>query len=84
MPLDAVCQSDWGGNVNHGQASPKAPHGHYCVPILTNDQKVLGVFTLYLKHGMAQDKRQDQKQTLQWQQLPMLGSSLSPYLPRLA
>ncbi len=31
------------------------PHGHYCVPILSHDQKLLGVFTFYLDINHAKN-----------------------------
>jgi len=36
-----------------------APHGHYCVPIVSREQKVLGVITLYLKEGHCRDQREE-------------------------
>ena len=36
-----------------------APHGHYCVPIVSRGQKVLGVITLYLKEGHCRDQREE-------------------------
>ncbi|MFP7755617.1 ATP-binding protein [Thermodesulfobacteriota bacterium B35] len=38
-----------------------APHGHYCVPICAGDD-MLGVLTLYLRHGHAQSS--DEKEML--------------------
>lgn len=32
------------------------PHGHYCVPILTKDQELLGIFTLYTKEHATRQK----------------------------
>ncbi|OGR07266.1 MAG: hypothetical protein A2511_17070 [Deltaproteobacteria bacterium RIFOXYD12_FULL_50_9] len=32
------------------------PHGHYCIPILSADKKLLGVFTLYIKEGSWRDE----------------------------
>jgi PAS domain S-box-containing protein/putative nucleotidyltransferase with HDIG domain len=32
------------------------PHGHYCVPILSVNRRLVGVFTLYVKHGAVRDK----------------------------
>lgn len=32
------------------------PHGHYCVPILSVNNRLIGVFTLYVKHGSIRDK----------------------------
>jgi len=32
------------------------PHGHYCVPILSVNRRLVGVFTLYIKHGAIRDK----------------------------
>ncbi len=36
------------------------PHGHYCVPIVGADKKVLGVLNLYLKEGHRCDERETQ------------------------
>ncbi|MGB2982079.1 MAG: GAF domain-containing protein [Candidatus Zixiibacteriota bacterium] len=36
------------------------PHGHYCVPIMSSDRKVLGVFTLYLKEGHPRDEKEEE------------------------
>ncbi|MBU0730826.1 MAG: response regulator [Proteobacteria bacterium] len=33
------------------------PHGHYCVPIISADQELLGVFTLYTNEGSPRDQR---------------------------
>lgn len=33
-----------------------APHGHYCVPIMSVNRSLVGVFTLYVKHGTIRDK----------------------------
>ncbi len=33
-------------------------HGHYCVPIISSDKKVLGVITSYLKEGHRCDERE--------------------------
>ncbi|MFN2367851.1 MAG: HD domain-containing phosphohydrolase [Desulfurivibrionaceae bacterium] len=32
------------------------PHGHYCVPILSVNRRLVGVFTLYVKHDAIRDK----------------------------
>ncbi|MBU0481742.1 MAG: PAS domain S-box protein [Proteobacteria bacterium] len=32
------------------------PHGHYCVPILSANKRLIGVFTLYIKHLAVRDK----------------------------
>ena len=32
------------------------PHGHYCVPILSVNRRLVGVFTLYVQHGTIRDK----------------------------
>ncbi|MBU1716157.1 MAG: PAS domain S-box protein [Proteobacteria bacterium] len=34
-----------------------APHGHYCVPILSASKKVIGVYTLYTKSDCQRDKQ---------------------------
>ncbi|UCB52040.1 MAG: GAF domain-containing protein [Candidatus Zixiibacteriota bacterium] len=36
------------------------PHGHYCVPIMSSDRKVLGVFTLYLKEDHPRDEKEEE------------------------
>jgi len=36
-----------------------SPHGHYCVPILSNDI-VLGVINLYVKEGHKQNKHEEE------------------------
>jgi len=33
------------------------PHGHYCVPIISADQELLGIFTLYTEEGCTRDSR---------------------------
>ncbi len=33
------------------------PHGHYCVPIVSVQQKVVGVFTVYIRAGCRRDPR---------------------------
>lgn len=35
-------------------------HGHYCVPIISSDKKILGVITLYLKEGHPRDEREEE------------------------
>lgn len=35
-------------------------HGHYCVPIVTSDKRVLGVINLYLREGHQRDQRETQ------------------------
>jgi PAS domain S-box-containing protein len=35
-----------------------SPHGHYCTPILSGENKVLGVITLYLRAGHRRDQRE--------------------------
>ncbi|MEN8135386.1 MAG: HD domain-containing phosphohydrolase [Thermodesulfobacteriota bacterium] len=32
------------------------PHGHYCVPILSANRRLVGVFTLYVRPGTIRDK----------------------------
>ncbi|MBF0517283.1 MAG: diguanylate cyclase [Nitrospirae bacterium] len=34
------------------------PHGHYCVPIISED-KMLGVINMYVRHGHKRDERAD-------------------------
>lgn len=33
------------------------PHGHYCIPIISETNKLLGVFTLYMKEGCRRDEK---------------------------
>lgn len=33
------------------------PHGHYCIPIMSSNKRVMGVFTLYVKHGSSHDQQ---------------------------
>jgi DNA-binding CsgD family transcriptional regulator len=33
-----------------------SPHGHYCIPIISNNKKVFGVITLYLAEGHNRDQ----------------------------
>ncbi|MCK5451517.1 MAG: GAF domain-containing protein, partial [Candidatus Omnitrophica bacterium] len=35
------------------------PHGHYCVPVLSSDKKVLGVVDLYVQERHLDDKRKE-------------------------
>jgi PAS domain S-box-containing protein len=35
-------------------------HGHYCVPIISSNKKVLGVVNLYLKEGHRRDQREEE------------------------
>lgn len=35
------------------------PHGHYCIPIKSSENKVLGVINLYLKPGHKRDQREE-------------------------
>lgn len=37
-----------------------SPHGHYCVPISSSRDKVLGVITLYLRKGHRRDPREEE------------------------
>jgi len=37
-----------------------SPHGHYCVPISSGRNNVLGVITLYLKKGHHRDPREEE------------------------
>ncbi len=48
----ADCMDDKHDNKYDGIA----PHGHYCVPILSANRRLVGVFTLYIKHGTIRDK----------------------------
>ncbi len=48
----ANCMNDKHDNKYDGIA----PHGHYCVPILSVNRRLVGVFTLYVKHGTIRDK----------------------------
>ncbi len=32
-------------------------HGHYCVPVISSDRKVIGVINLYLKEGHRRDEK---------------------------
>jgi PAS domain S-box-containing protein/putative nucleotidyltransferase with HDIG domain len=32
-------------------------HGHYCVPILAANRKLIGVFTLYIKHNAVRERQ---------------------------
>ncbi len=34
-----------------------APHGHYCIPILSGERQLLGVFTLYVRDGARRSER---------------------------
>lgn len=36
-----------------------APHGHYCVPIISSGNQVIGVITLYLKEGHCRNKTEE-------------------------
>jgi len=36
-----------------------SPHGHYCVPIISGSNKVLGVITLYVAEGHQRSKREE-------------------------
>jgi len=36
-----------------------SPHGHYCIPILSSEKKVLGVITLYLRQGHPRSQREE-------------------------
>ena len=36
------------------------PHGHYCTPILSQDEKILGVLNLYLKEGHKRNKKEEE------------------------
>jgi len=36
-----------------------SPHGHYCVPIISGSNEVLGVITLYVAEGHQRDKREE-------------------------
>ena len=34
------------------------PHGHYCVPIISNDKKILGVINLYVQQGKIRTEKE--------------------------
>jgi DNA-binding CsgD family transcriptional regulator/putative methionine-R-sulfoxide reductase with GAF domain len=36
-----------------------SPHGHYCVPIISSEKKVLGVINLYVREGHRRDRREE-------------------------
>lgn len=36
-----------------------SPHGHYCVPIITGSNMVIGVITLYLREGHCRNRREE-------------------------
>ena len=36
------------------------PHGHYCVPILSVNRRLVGVFTLYVQDGTIRDKQAEE------------------------
>ena len=36
-----------------------SPHGHYCVPIISRENRVLGVITLYISEGHCRDRREE-------------------------
>jgi two-component system NtrC family sensor kinase len=36
-----------------------SPHGHYCVPIITGNNMVIGVITLYLREGHCRNRREE-------------------------
>ncbi|MDT8335576.1 MAG: PAS domain S-box protein, partial [Desulfurivibrionaceae bacterium] len=46
------CMDDKHDNQYEGIAA----HGHYCVPILSVNRRLVGVFTLYVQHGAVRDK----------------------------
>jgi PAS domain S-box-containing protein len=37
-----------------------SPHGHYCVPIVSPDKKILGVINLYLQEGHQRDSKEEE------------------------
>ncbi len=37
-----------------------SPHGHYCVPIITGSNKVIGVITLFLRDGHLRNRREEE------------------------
>ena len=37
-----------------------SPHGHYCVPIITGRNKIIGVITLYLRDGHIRNNREEE------------------------
>ncbi|MEN8142652.1 MAG: PAS domain S-box protein, partial [Thermodesulfobacteriota bacterium] len=48
----ANCINDYHDNTYDGIV----PHGHYCVPILSVNRKLVGVFTLYIQPDTKRDK----------------------------
>ncbi|NIM59656.1 MAG: GAF domain-containing protein [Candidatus Aminicenantes bacterium] len=36
-----------------------SPHGHYCIPIISSEKKVLGVINLYVREGHRRDQREE-------------------------
>lgn len=36
-----------------------SPHGHYCIPVLSSQEKVIGIITLYLRQGHQRNKREE-------------------------
>ncbi|OGR06070.1 MAG: hypothetical protein A2511_16510 [Deltaproteobacteria bacterium RIFOXYD12_FULL_50_9] len=42
-------------NRHHIQYDGMCNHGHYCVPIFSQNHEMLGVFTLYLKEGQKRE-----------------------------
>jgi len=48
----ANCIDDYHDNSYEGIA----PHGHYCVPILSVNRRLIGVFTLYIQADAARDR----------------------------
>lgn len=41
-----------------------APHGHYCVPIISSNRKVLGVINLYVKEGHIKSDKEEEFLTM--------------------
>jgi len=41
---------------HENQFAGMQPHGHYCVPIKTADEKLLGIFTLYISGNLERNK----------------------------
>jgi PAS domain S-box-containing protein/putative nucleotidyltransferase with HDIG domain len=48
----ADCMDHYHDNTYSGIAQ----HGHYCVPILSANRKLIGVFTLYIKHNAKRER----------------------------
>jgi DNA-binding NarL/FixJ family response regulator len=51
--------SDCVNNRHEFEYDGISPHGHYCVPIISGREKVVGVITLYLKEGHCRNQREE-------------------------